>query len=928
MKILPPAVVVASFVAASGFLAADTAPPELTSFSVSPVAVDVTTGDASVQVTLHLTDDESGFSYANLYLYNSKGAFVNNIFFRDIDVESGGSDTDGTYVVDVAVPRYGADGAWRFAGSFDDKSSKQSRYGGADLPFPVPGSEIFDVTNAGTEDIAKPQLVSVGIAPGTVDVTSQDQTITATLHITDDLSGLRNGFAVLHDPSGMDTGIYRFFAASTGVGTPQDGTYTVSLTIPRGSVAGQWEVRPQLRDMVGNFVANIAGAPGAAFTVVNSGNLAMGSLGDACDATQYTWSTSGDEDWLFQSATTHDGTDAARSGPIGDDGSSEMELSVTGPGTLTFWWKVESESFADELIVYTPGSGDSDSISGNVDWTEVTLDIAPGPQTVIWTYSKDSSDSSGEDAGWVDRVYFAADSDSELPTLQYIDIAPDPASVASGEVEVTVTFEVSDDSNGVAGGYVELYDSSGYSYNSAYFDSADLVSGGESFGTYQVFLTIYQSDLPPFGSYSAGTWRAEVTVEENFTSNSRSYGPGSDPFPNPGAETFSVTGESSGELGISAINSFTPDPVDVTTASQTVTVDFTLDDPNGVFNYGNVFVYDSTHRFIDAFFFDSSDGSGNQYSVALPISRYSAPGTWTVEFLLVDQDDNETNVSGGIPNPGDEEFTVINTDLVDVTPPLVSSIDITPATLDTSAASGDLNVTVNLSEDLSGINYAYVDFIDPSGATVGSLFKFVDAGMIVGGSFTVSQTLPQGSQPGVWRCEVATKDMAGNFRKYGPDEFETPFPVPADAQFTIGPVSGSTYADFASGYGLTGPAALPAANPDADWANNALELVLGLNPTLADTPDPALYQVTRVGNELRLDFKVAAGLTVTDNGEFLDLTNAAAGPPFQVTGQTCPGLAGPWTNTRPLPVGGGVYRVTLPLGPGASGFCRLMFRDP
>jgi hypothetical protein len=152
--------------------------------------------------------------------------------------------------------------------------------------------------------------------------------------------------------------------------------------------------------------------------------------------------------------------------------------------------------------------------------------------------------------------------------------------------------------------------------------------------------------------------------------------------------------------------------------------------------------------------------------------------------------------------------------------------------------------------------------------------------------------------------------------------------VPADAQFTIGPVSDSTYADFAGGYGLTGPAALPAANPDADWANNALELLLGLNPTLADMPDPALYQVTRVGNELRLDFKVAAGLTVTDNGEFLDLTNPGGGPPFQVTGQTGPGLAGPWTNTRPLPVGGGIYRVTLSLGPGASGFCRLMFRDP
>jgi hypothetical protein len=928
MKIPLPAIVFAALLGASGSLAADTAPPVLTSFSVSPAVVDVTTGDVTVQVTLHLTDDESGFFYANLNLYNAKGAFVHNFFFQDSDVEPGGSATDGTYVVDVAVPRFGADGNWRFSASFNDRSSRQSRYGGADLPFPVPGSEILDVTNAGTEDIAAPQLASISIAPGTVDVTSQDQNITATLRVTDDLSGLRNGFAILYNPSGVDSGIYRFFPASSGVGTPQDGTYTVSLTIPRGSAAGQWELRPQLRDMVGNFVFNIAGAPGATVTVVNNGNLPTGDLADACDATQYNWTTAGDEDWFFQTTTTHDGIDAARSGPVGPNGSSEMELSVTGPGTLTFWWKVSSQGSSDELAVYASGSEDSHAISGNVGWTKVTLTIDDGPQTVTWTYSKDSSGSAGEDAGWVDQVHFAADSDSELPTLQYIDISPDPASVASGEVEVTVTIEVSDDANGVAGGYVDLYDPAGSSYDSLFFDSADRMSGDDRFGTYQLHFTIYQSDIAPAGSYSPGTWRAEVTVEENDTGDSLTYGPGSEPFPSPGAETFSVTGGSSGALGISAINSITPDPVDVTTASQTVTVNFTLDDPNGVFSYGNVFVYDATKRFINAFFFDASEGSGNQYSVDLPISRYSAPGLWSVGFVLVDQDNNETQVDGGFANPGDEEFTVANTGIVDVTPALVSSITITPATLDTSAAAGNLSVTVSLAEDLSGIDYAYLDFIDPSGATVGPLFKFVDSGMIIGGSFTVNQTLPQGSQPGVWRCEVATKDLAGNFRKYGPDEFETPFPVPADAQFTIGPVSGSTYDSFAGGYGLTGPAALPAANPDADWANNALELVLGLNPTLADTPDPALYQMTRVGNELRLDFKVAAGLTVTDNGEFLNLTNAGGGPPFQVTGQTGPGLTGPWTNTRPLPVGGGVYRVTLPLAPGASGFCRLMFLDP
>ena len=41
--------------------AADTEAPFITSFSVAPTAVDITSGDVTVQVTLHITDNDSGF---------------------------------------------------------------------------------------------------------------------------------------------------------------------------------------------------------------------------------------------------------------------------------------------------------------------------------------------------------------------------------------------------------------------------------------------------------------------------------------------------------------------------------------------------------------------------------------------------------------------------------------------------------------------------------------------------------------------------------------------------------------------------------------------------------------------------------------------------------------------------------------------------
>ena len=48
----------------------DTTPPVLKSFDFTPKSVDVTSGDATVTVNLHVTDDLSGFSFASVYFYN------------------------------------------------------------------------------------------------------------------------------------------------------------------------------------------------------------------------------------------------------------------------------------------------------------------------------------------------------------------------------------------------------------------------------------------------------------------------------------------------------------------------------------------------------------------------------------------------------------------------------------------------------------------------------------------------------------------------------------------------------------------------------------------------------------------------------------------------------------------------------------------
>jgi len=128
-------------------------------------------------------------------------------------------------------------------------------------------------------------------------------------------------------------------------------------------------------------------------------------LPEALDAPSLIWTTSGSALWQAQTNVTHDGIDAAQSGAISDNMSSALNTTVTGPGTLRFWWKVSSESGYDKLAFYIGGVKEAE-ISGEVGWQFRAFPITNGLQSISWVYSKDISVSQGADAGWLDQVVF------------------------------------------------------------------------------------------------------------------------------------------------------------------------------------------------------------------------------------------------------------------------------------------------------------------------------------------------------------------------------------------------------------------------------------------------------------------------------------------------------------------------------------------
>ena len=145
-------------------------------------------------------------------------------------------------------------------------------------------------------------------------------------------------------------------------------------------------------------------------TVTGGYVFTSADLGNAIDAPTLTWQTGGNSIWFSQTGVTHDGADAARSGEIEDNEQSWIQMVVPGSGTLSFWWKVSSETSGlgrnDFLGFYVDGVEQAGSITGEVNWTQRMLNLSSGIHTARWAYVKDGADSVGSDGGWVDQVVF------------------------------------------------------------------------------------------------------------------------------------------------------------------------------------------------------------------------------------------------------------------------------------------------------------------------------------------------------------------------------------------------------------------------------------------------------------------------------------------------------------------------------------------
>lgn len=129
----------------------------------------------------------------------------------------------------------------------------------------------------------------------------------------------------------------------------------------------------------------------------------------ALDTQNQVWNSAGNLPWSVIEEPTATGGLALRSGDLNDSESSSIASRFIGPGVLRFRWKVSSEFCPDapcDFMAVSVNGAQKHSISGEVEWEEVTLHLPSGRHDIVWHYQKDNFTTEGEDSGWLDNVRF------------------------------------------------------------------------------------------------------------------------------------------------------------------------------------------------------------------------------------------------------------------------------------------------------------------------------------------------------------------------------------------------------------------------------------------------------------------------------------------------------------------------------------------
>jgi hypothetical protein len=226
--------------------------------------------------------------------------------------------------------------------------------------------------------------------------------------------------------------------------------------------------------------------------------------------------------------------------------------------------------------------------------------------------------------------------------------------------------------------------------------------------------------------------------------------------------------------------SFTPNSINTTSASQTVTCNMTLTDAlSGVSSATCTFTSpDFAHRqSCTANAPTVGTPQNGTWSCTLTFPRYSPSGTWNADdaggasLPGVSARDAVGNTAS--VNPADQAFpsALTVTSDPDTVAPALTTFTVPPGAVNVSAASQTVTCNMTLTDAKSGVAFASCQLSAPSGSssqTVSCGSAAPSSGTRNSGVFSCVATIPRYADAGNWTSQVAAIDQVGNYATFAP----------------------------------------------------------------------------------------------------------------------------------------------------------------
>jgi hypothetical protein len=427
----------------------DLTPPSLLSYQFLPVAMDTSSGPVPLTGSLQLTDNLSGIDIAYIAFSSPSGK---TIYCNASSGPSSGTPLNGPFSCSCTFPRFSDTGVWRVSEvAAVDKVGNISFWSTSDLTA-LGLSTTLQVS--GTPDTTPPVLVTYQFSPAVIATVSGPASVTGTLQLSDDLSGVNSAAINFSSPTGKLISCSAVTGPSSG--TPLNGTFSCSCTFPQFSEVGSWIVSEvTVLDNAGNSIswptATLA-ASGLPTVLQLAASAPPGTPANPSPANNatgvsatptLTWTGGGD-------ATSHDVY-------FGTSSTPPLIANVSGasynPGTLssstTYYWRIvaknnvgSTSSATWSFTTVSPGCSYSVSLpgisipSGNFTGT-VSVTAAIG---CPWTAASDTywlnitSGTSGAGSG---TVGFTAFSNTQTSSRGATITVRDAGGIAVGTFVVT-----------------------------------------------------------------------------------------------------------------------------------------------------------------------------------------------------------------------------------------------------------------------------------------------------------------------------------------------------------------------------------------------------------------------------------------------------------------------------------------------------------